>query len=288
MSPTWDAAPDVPLDRALGNWAEYASGRGLGDDMLRISGIHVAVGDSPQDDIRKDSSSNPGWAGYSVDSILPPDRGSLYDLIHASARIGLRVNAITYNGATLEAGLTALEKVHKEIPIGDSRFVLQHLGFVTEDHLVRLKALGIIPVIVPGTTIWKNGLRRTKDLTDAAAGTYVPLRSFVDKSIPIVFATDNVPIEPVKTMWGAVTRKDATTGQVVVRDQRISRTEALRAFTINAAYLTFEEDKKGSIEAGKFADLAVLSADLMTVPDDEIRNIKVLMTVVGGITVYRH
>ena len=288
MSPTWDAGPGVPLDRALGNWAEYASGRGLGDDMLRISGIHVAVGDSLQDDIRKNASSNPGWAGYSVDSILPPDRGSLYDLIHASARIGLRVNAITYNGATLEEGLTALEKVNKEIPIGDSRFVLQHLGFVTENHLVRLKALGIIPVIVPGTTIWKNGLRRTKDLTDAAAGTYVPLRSFVDKSVPFVFATDNVPIEPVKTMWGAVTRKDAITGQVVVRDQRISRADALRAFTINGAYLTFEEEKKGSIEAGKFADLAVLSADLMTVPDDEIRNIKVLMTVVGGITVYRH
>ena len=288
MSPTWDAAPCVALDRALGNWAAYASGRGLGDDMLRISGIHVSVGDSPQDDIRKNASSNPGWAGYSTDSILPTDRGSLHDLISASAKSGLRVNAITYNHATLDAGLTVLEKVHEVIPIGDRRFVLQHLSFVTEDNLVRLKALGIVPVIVPGTTIWKNGLGRTKDLTDSEASTYVPLQSFVKKGVPFVFATDNVPIEPVKTMWGAITRKDALTGQVVVRDQRISRADALRAFTINGAYLTFEEDKKGSIEMGKLGDLAVLSADLLTVPEDEIRDIQVLMTVVGGITVYQH
>ncbi len=53
LGPTWDAAPDVAIDSVLGNWAAYASGQGLGDDMLRISGIHTTVGDSPQDDIRK-------------------------------------------------------------------------------------------------------------------------------------------------------------------------------------------------------------------------------------------
>jgi len=287
MSPTWDASPGVPLVKVLGSWAEYASGRGLGDNMLRISGIHVAVGDSPQEDIRKTASSNPGWAGYSVDSILPTDRGSLYDLYHASAATGLRVNAITYNEATLEESLTILEKVNADISLTGRRIVLQHLSFVTDDQLFRLKALGIVPVIIPGTTIWKNGLRRTQDLAAAEANTYVPLRSFVEEGIPIVFATDNVPIEPLKSMWGAITRKDMATGQVVAGDQRISREDALRAFTINGAYLTFEEDEKGSIEVGKLADLAVLSADLLTVPADDIFNIQVLMTVVGGNTVYQ-
>jgi predicted amidohydrolase YtcJ len=287
VSPTWDAAPDVAIDRVLGNWAAYASGRGLGDDMLRISGIHTAVGDSPLDDIRKRASSNPGWAGYSVDSILHSDRASLHGLILVSARAGLRVNGITHNAATLDEYLSALEKVNEEIPIRDLRFVLQHLSFVSDENLTRLKELGIISVVVPGTTIWKNGLRRTVDLTGAEASTYVPLKSFLEHGVPFVFATDNVPIEPMKTLWGAITREDAATGQIVVEDQIISRADALRAFTINGAYLSFEEDKKGSIEIGKFADLAVLSADLLTVPADEVRDIRVLMTVVGGITVFK-
>ena len=286
LSPTWDAAPDVAIDRVLDNWAAYA-GQGLGDDMLRISGIHTAVGDSPLDDIRKRASSNPGWAGYSVDSILHSDRASLHGLILASVRAGLRVNGITHNAATLDEYLSALEKVNEEIPIRDLRFVLQHLSFVSDENLARLKELGIISVIVPGTTIWKNGLRRTMDLTDAEASTYVPLKSFLEHGVPFVFATDNVPIEPMKTLWGAITRKDLTTGQIVVEDQIISRADALRAFTINSAYLSFEEDKKGSIEVGKFADLAVLSADLLTVPADEVHDIQVLQTMVGGITVFK-
>lgn len=287
MSPTWDASPGIAPEKALGSWAEYASGQGLGDDMLAISGIHVTVGESIQDEIRKNSSSNPGWAGYSVDSILPTERGSLFDLFRAAARTDLRINAITYDDATLNAGLRALERIHEEKPIAGRRTVLQHLSFVTDENIVRLKALGVVPVVVPGTTIWKNGLARTIDLPDTEANTYVPLQSFIDNDIPVVFATDNVPIEPLKTMWGAITRQDMDTGQVVAPEQRISREDALRAFTINGAYLTFEENKKGSIEVGKLADLVVLSADFLSVPEDEIRDIQVLRTVVGGTTVYR-
>jgi predicted amidohydrolase YtcJ len=91
----------------------------------------------------------------------------------------------------------------------------------------------------------------------------------------------------MKTLWGAITREDLATGQIVVEDQIISRADALRAFTINGAYLSFEEDKKGSIEIGKFADLAVLSADLLTIPADEVHDIQVLLTMVGGITVFK-
>lgn len=287
MSPTWDASPEVGLEKALGSWAEYASGRGLGDDMLRISGIHVSVGDSVQDDLRKSESTNPGWAGYSVDSILPAARGSLDDLFMASARSGLRINSITYNHATLDEGLTALETLAEQLPIAGSRPSFQHLSFVSDENISRMKALGVVPVVVPGTTIWKNGLGRTVDLPDSAANTYVPLQKLVEHEIPFVFATDNVPIEPLKSIWSAVTRQDMETRRVIAPEQRISREDALRAFTINGAYLSFEEAVKGSIEVGKLADFAVLSADLLSVPADDIYSIQVLRTVVGGKTVHQ-
>ncbi|MBT6210161.1 MAG: amidohydrolase [Woeseia sp.] len=287
MSPTWDASPGVDLEKALRSWTEYATGKGLGDDMLAISGIHVSAAESIQDDVRRNASSNPGWAGYSVDSILPPNSGSLHDLYQASAGSNLRINAITYNDPTLDEGLTILEEISREVAIADQRTVFQHLTFVTARNIERMKSLGVIPVLVPGTTIWKNGLGRTKDLPNAESQTYVPLQSFVDNDLRFVIATDNVPIEPLKTIWGAVARKDLETGHIIAPGQRISREDALKAFTINGAYLTFEEKMKGSIEVGKLADMAVLSADLLSVSEDEIADIQVLMTIVGGKTVYQ-
>jgi predicted amidohydrolase YtcJ len=286
MSPTWDAFADATLDDALAAMTEQVSGAGPADDMLRVGGIHVEVGDSVQDDIRKDASSNPGWAGYSVDSILPPARGSLTELLLASARSGLRVNAITHDAKSLEECLSALEVVNEEIPIGDRRFVLQHLTFVSDTNLVRLKKLGVLTTVVPGTTIWSHGLDRTIGLAQDEADTYVPLRRFLEHDVPFALSTDNVPIEPMKSLGSAVVRKDMATGRVIGRDQVISRAEALRAFTINGAQLSFEEHQKGSIEVGKFADLVVLSADILTVPPDEIHDIDVVMTVVGGVTVH--
>jgi predicted amidohydrolase YtcJ len=86
-------------------------------------------------------------------------------------------------------------------------------------------------------------------------------------------------------MWSVVTRK-TDRGTVFNAEQAIGREEALRMYTINNAYASFEEDIKGSIEKGKLADLIVLSDDLLTCEKDSIRNIKPLLTMVNGIIVY--
>jgi predicted amidohydrolase YtcJ len=135
--------------------------------------------------------------------------------------------------------------------------------------------------------IRKNGLRQTNDLEAAKANTYVPLQSFVEKDIPFVIGTDNMPYNPLHSLGAAVTRMDASTGEVISPKQRVTRESALKALTINAAYLSYEENKKGSIEVGKLADIAVLSEDFMGVPAKEIRDIKVLMTLLGGQVVYK-
>jgi predicted amidohydrolase YtcJ len=153
---------------------------------------------------------------------------------------------------------------------------------VSIENQNRLKKLAIVATTLPGKTLWNTGLKRTKGLPEAEVNTFLPHRSMAEKGIRVAFATDNVPINPLHALGAAVTRKDGPSGKIIAADQAISRQDALRAFTINGAYLSFEEDEKGSIEVGKLADLAVLSADLLTVPADQIRDIDVVMTVVGG------
>jgi predicted amidohydrolase YtcJ len=93
------------------------------------------------------------------------------------------------------------------------------------------------------------------------------------------------PYHPFYGMWMAVTRK-TTGGAVFNPEQRVSREEALRMWTINAAYNSFEENRKGTIEPGKLADMVVISKDYLACPEDEIKDIEALVTVVDGKIVY--
>jgi predicted amidohydrolase YtcJ len=284
ISPAWDAVPQAKIDEVLRDWAAYASGIGIGDDMLRLSGIWATVDNAPPIAIRRKERPYTAWAGYGVDQFLPPDRGSLQELIAAAAKANLRPNAITAAVPLLDAYLRAFEEINKSIPIKDRRFVVEHLSTVTEAQMDKIKELGVVVTVIPGSNIWKWGSESIKGVKDP--NSFVPLKRYVEKGIPFVLSTDNVPIEPLHTLWVTVARKDRVTGQVIAPSQRLTREEALRAMTINGAYLTFEEDKKGSIEVGKLADLAVLDKDYLSVPEDEIQHIRVMMTVVGGKVVY--
>ena len=93
-------------------------------------------------------------------------------------------------------------------------------------------------------------------------------------------------VNPIYNFYAAVTRK-LPNGTAFYPDQRMSRWEALRAYTLNNAFAAFEEQIKGSLVAGKLADITILSGDLTSVPDDEIKNIEVLFTIVGGEVMYR-
>ncbi len=249
--------------------------------------MFVAVGTSPQLDIRRRARPYSGWAGYSVDQFLPSQRSSIYELVLAAARSNVRVNAIAATPKLLAEYLQAFEAVNDQIPIKGRRFVLIHVGFASEEQQEQMKRLGVVPTVHVNAMLWKAGSKRIAGLTADQLSAYVPLNSYADQGIPFVLATDNIPIDPLQTFWVAVSRQDRETGQVIAPDQRISRAEALRALTINGAYLSFDESNRGSIEVGKRADLVVLSDDLLTIPDTEIRDIDVLRTMVGGRYVYQ-
>ena len=121
----------------------------------------------------------------------------------------------------------------------------------------------------------------------ARADQVTPVRTFLEQGFLVAGGTDApvIPYSPFWAMYHFITRDTISDG-VYGANQRITREEALRLYTINNARLTFEENLKGSIEPGKLADLVVLSADFLSVPETAIQSIKPLATMVGGKFVY--
>jgi predicted amidohydrolase YtcJ len=127
-----------------------------------------------------------------------------------------------------------------------------------------------------------------RDVGQERAANYKPARKFLDRGIPMAANSDipsTVSVNPFPALYALVTRRN-NMGNLVAPDQAISREEALRAYTIDGTWLTREESLKDSIEVGKVADLAVLDRDYFAVPDEEIKEIRVEMTMIGGEVVY--
>ena len=114
-----------------------------------------------------------------------------------------------------------------------------------------------------------------------------PLRSPMDHGVHVAISSDILPIGPLVGIYAAVTRKGMS-GRVFGADEAITIEEAIAGYTIKGAYLGFEEDIKGSLEPGKLADMIVLSDDILTIDTEEIMNIEIEQTYVGGELVYQN
>jgi predicted amidohydrolase YtcJ len=165
--------------------------------------------------------------------------------------------------------------VNKEFPIGDKRWVVHHVPEVNADLLSRLKALGC--GVQMAAFRWVTS-------TDPKVVVGAPFRTILDHGIQAGMHGDGVhiaPLNPWLHIYFAVTGVNSF-GARVNGDQQITRQEALRLFTRGNSWFLRMEDRIGSIEPGKLADLVVLNKDYFTVPDQEIKQIRSLLTVVDG------
>jgi len=274
VSPTWNNADEA--DWAMRDWLPYARGHGLGDEWFRVSGVFIGYGDDPAvARLTRRALPDTGWTGF-VESANSPDEYRAY--VALAARHDLRVHTIV--GDRLGEILPILEDVDRVHPLAGRRWVLEHVGRVRPQDFPALKRLGIFVTTIPPYQLWKNADRY---LVDADGGeSTVPHRSFLDEGIPVSAGTDNIPYNPYFTVWAMVARQERTTGRVIGAGQRLDAQRALRLITRNGAWLSFDEARKGTLEAGKLADLAILSHDPRTTAVDEIPKIKALLTMVGG------
>jgi hypothetical protein len=200
------------------------------------------------------------------------------------AKAGLPLHVHANFRDTIDTFLDQFEEVNREYPIGNLRWVLAHLNQPTPSQLARMKELGLYAAVHPWAVI--NGGINIRRFGDAAYD-MAPLAAIQQSGITWGLGSDGSranQVLPFHTLSWAVTG-EMVGGRSVLR-QPIGREDALIAHTRKNAYLVFQEDNLGSIQAGKLADLVVLDRDYLTVPADQIKDLRSVMTIVGGRIVY--
>jgi predicted amidohydrolase YtcJ len=280
FSPNWKTTGSTPLSSFLEAWAGWLGEPSLGDDWLKVTGLYVNIRHRGSDDLRAQAGPYTGWAGFNYDTGLPPEQ--LKDLALECARNDIRIVA---NAALSPAIIDILEEVNKKVPLNGRRWVLGHVQLLSPRDIERVARMGLIITPHTNATIYKAGSQLQKRLPPERHNEMAPLRQLLDAGVRVSLVTDNVPISLFWPIWESVARLSMD-NEPVAPKQAITRAEALQCSTVNGAYLSFDEAKRGSIAVGKLADLAVLSADPLTVEESRIRDITSLMTIVGGSVVY--
>jgi predicted amidohydrolase YtcJ len=218
-------------------------------------------------------------------AVKPDDMRQVQRIMHAVAESGMFLNAHVEMENAIDAYLTELEAVNKVEPIKGLRWVLSHLDQVTDAQLERMKRLGLYAglhsrPLIQGALMHAVHGERAWDMP--------PFKRVQDSGIVWGLGSDATavtPSNPFYTLWFAVTGR--MIGGRKVNRQSVSREDALIAHTRSNAYFIFQEDNLGSIQPGKYADLLVLDRDYFSVPAAQIKDIKPVMTMVGGKIVYQ-
>ncbi|WP_298817393.1 amidohydrolase [Chloroflexus sp.] len=257
---------------------------GFGDEWLRIGGLKMAIDGG--------TTSHTAWMFqpflgedrvYDYNRLDPEDLREFFTHGHT---LGWDIGIHAIGDRAHHEAARAFADVLREYP-REHRHNLIHGYFATEESLQHMARHGLAVVIQP-TFIYYEGDDLFRDVGPELAARYKPMRTYLDRGIRVV-ATSDVPstvhFNPFIGLYALVTRK-SWKGTLIAPDQAVSREEALYACTVAGSWLTREEHIKGPLAPGFLADMAVLDRDYFTCPAEEIKDIQVEMTILGGQVVY--
>ena len=220
-----------------------------------------------------------GFGENLVGGPLPPfpDQSVYEAAFRIVAENGLSLQQHAISTTEMDMFLSAMEAVNADTPVADLHWMLSHIQAVTDDHFSRMKAIGVGAAV---QIHFMNGAFFGEPLGTPS------YRQVFDSGVEMSAGTDASYYSPFTWLWHMTTGLQ-NNGEVALQvENTLTREEALRISTVGSAWNFLEEDRLGSIEVGKLADVVVLSADYLTVPDDQLRTVKSVLTLVGGKIIY--
>jgi hypothetical protein len=266
----------------------------FGDDWLRIGGfkflsdggIEAAYLGAPYRLVEGEQT-DPDFVGK---MLLPPggiDELRKMFLVAAQRRWQVQVHAV--GDAAIARIVDLMEEVDRSHELRDLRWVVMHIFLPTPESLDKIKRMGLWTTVQDHPV--KLGHNMIRYWGEERAARAIPVRTITAAGIPTGGGTDAPVVDwnPFESMWWMTTRNIFVQGKTTVLgpEEAITRELALRLYTVGSAGIAFAEDRLGTLAAGKLADLAVLSDEFFTAPDERLRDIESVLTMVGGKIVHR-
>ena len=220
----------------------------------------------------------------------------LYRIARLALASGLQFTAHAQGDAAVDTMVDAYERINRDdFAVRDRRPSITHASFMSAEAIDRMRALGIVANLQPAW-LYLDGDTLRRHFGAARLAYFHPYRTLAEKGVTVGGGSDHMqkigslrainPYNPFLGMWTTLARQPRGTTEALHPGQALTREQAIRLYTINNAYLTFEEDRKGSLEPGKLADFIVLDRDILSCPVDEVKDIQVEATYLGGTRVY--
>jgi len=269
------------LNRALDTIRGLAFTTGFGDQWLRLGGVKVVADGGVETSYLRE----PFAHADDPDAPRGKPRVSPENLVAVcllARELGWQVGIHCVGDAAIDTVLDAYEAVHAQRPLHGQRWTLIHMMLARPEHFERARALELVitaqqPLTYALSAGWVKYWGRER------AADNEPLRAYLESGLPVGNGTDSpvTPYNPLLNLWSCATRETQFEG-VLGPQWAIPLPDALRWYTRGSAYCAFEEAYKGTLEVGKLADLVALSVDPLTADPSEVRDARVLLTMVGG------
>jgi len=224
------------------------------------------------------------WPRPELPAELEPELKKVVRLL-AEKRWPFRLHA-TYN-QTIERALNVFEEVNREIPFGDTHWFFDHAETITAKSIDRIKALGG-GIAIQHRMAYQGEAYIDRYGQESARHT-PPIRQMLEAGVPVGAGTDATRVasyNPFISLYWLVSGKTIGGAQMYSDDNRLSREEALRLWTEGSSWFSTDNGAKGAIKPGQVADIAVLSSDYFSIPEEQIKSLESVLTVVGGKVVY--